>query len=321
VALPVSREGKGDRDGVQRVQNPVEVLRRMVPALVKNAQRQQQNLPCVFPVEQHPVADEAEAAARCIARNQERRRLAAAVDEREQAVHQGIDRIPFQDQVLHEPWRNNGQCNQKEQRSPPQRLQLPARVARVEIDDRPVEECPGDEGVVFGACRKPHENRRSRDPPGLLVAAVTPAEISQHGGRREKDHPEVDIGGNGQPQNHRRACKRQEPEQRPGSPGLLPQVPIHEIPRCPPEHHVDKGRQHVVAEGERHEVQKIDVHGEVAELGPGGLEPSAVTDPELRDGQVVDESIAGYRRHQAQKCLCGKHEGKRSRNQHADMPR
>jgi len=58
---------------------------------------------------------------------------------------------------------------------------------------------------------------------------------------------------------------------------------------------VDECRKHIVAEGKRHEVKEIDVHRQVAELGPGGLEPAPMADPQFGNSEVMNQCITGDR--------------------------
>ncbi len=58
VALSAPDECKGDRQRKQRVQDTVEMLRGVIPALEKDPERQKQDLPDLFPVQERPVPEE-----------------------------------------------------------------------------------------------------------------------------------------------------------------------------------------------------------------------------------------------------------------------
>jgi len=152
----------------------------MILSFNEDSQGKEQDLPRLFPVKQHPISDQIETAALRIPCRQKSGMLTSAVNEREKAVHQGIDRVPFQDQILHEPRRYDSQGHQKEQPSQPQRLELPAGIPCVEIADRTIQEGPRDKGIVFCACRDPHENRRHHEPFDFLVTSVSPAKKCKH---------------------------------------------------------------------------------------------------------------------------------------------
>ena len=76
----------------------------------------------------------------------------------------------------------------------------------------------------------------------------------------------------------------------------------------------------IVAEKQGHEVQQVDVHREVTEISPGHLEESPVTDPELRDGQMVDERIARDGRRQAEEHLDKENPCQGARHHQAENP-
>ena len=101
---------------------------------------------------------------------------------------------------------------------------------------------------------------------------------------------------------------------------MVLQVPINEVPRTPSEKKVNECRQKIISEKERDQVEQIDIHGEVAEGGPGCFEESPVMDPELRDSQVVDECVARYGGHQVEKPLHDKNPRQDARHHRAENP-
>jgi len=156
----------------------------------------------------------------------------------------------------------------------------------------PVEEDPGDEGVVFRTCRQPHANGGEQKPFYVFISFVPPAKIAQDAGRREKDHPEIDVGRDGQAHHHRVLTNTSRPSIPtpfpPDSSGMRkPDI------RAQSEEHVDQRRHEIAAEQQWNDVQQVDVHREITERGPGRLEEATVTDPELWNGEMVDERIAG----------------------------
>jgi len=64
---------------------------------------------------------------------------------------------------------------------------------------------------------------------------------------------------------------------------------------------VDKIGNNVVAEIQRHEIEKRQIHRIVRKPGPGRFIKSAVNKPELGNGQVMNERIAGNGRRDRQK--------------------
>ena len=119
--------------------------------------------------------------------------------------------------------------------------------------------------------------------------AIRNMKIGQDGGGREEDEPQVHVRRDGEPDHHRRAHEDEKSDKSPFASFAIAKVSVYEVARPPPEKHVNQGGQHVVAEGQRQEVQEVDVHREIAEFGPGGLEPSAVTNPQFRYGEVMNE--------------------------------
>ena len=193
--------------------------------------------------------------------------------------------------------------NQEKENPPPDRLQLFSRIPCVEKEDRPAQEEPRDEGVVFRACSQSHADGGEKKPFHIFIAAVPPSEIGKDTGRREKDHPEIHVGRDGQAHHHGSAREQEQAEHPPYLSRLILQGCINQGSRAQSEKQVDERGHKIVAEQKWNEVQQVDVHREVAERGPGRLEESPVMDPELRDGQMMDERIAGDGRRQAEEDL------------------
>src|SRR5512137_1805491 len=128
MALSAPDKSTGDRERKQRVQDTVEMLRGVIAALEKNPERQEQDLPDLFPVQKRPVPEEIVAPPIFrLARCKECSGFAAAMNKREHVVHEGIDRVSLQDEVFDKPRRDHGKGNQEKDQAPSDRLQLFSR--------------------------------------------------------------------------------------------------------------------------------------------------------------------------------------------------
>jgi len=59
---------------------------------------------------------------------------------------------------------------------------------------------------------------------------------------------------------------------------------------------MDKLWNYFIIEIERDEIKEINIHGIVREIRPGNLVKSSMYEPELGNGQVMDNGITGYGR-------------------------